>query len=78
MHLPGEVRNPSINHSSMAFDFDSCPDRSVSDSTKWNKYAGRDVIPAWIADMDFRSAPPIVEALRARAEPQPRRRASSP
>lgn len=52
----------------MSFDFDTCPDRASSDSTKWQKYAGRDVIPCWIADMDFRSAPAITEALRARAE----------
>lgn len=68
MHLPGGGRNPSITHSSMAFDFDSCPDRAVSDSTKWNKYAGRDIIPAWIADMDFRSPPEVVAALTARAQ----------
>jgi len=52
----------------MSFDFDTCPDRSASDSVKWHRYAGRDVIPCWIADMDFRSAPAIVDALRARAE----------
>lgn len=52
----------------MAFDFDSCPDRAVTDSTKWNRYAGKDIIPCWIADMDFRSSPAIVDALRARAE----------
>lgn len=52
----------------MSFDFDTCPDRASSDSTKWRKYADRDVIPCWIADMDFRSPPAVVEALRARAE----------
>lgn len=52
----------------MAFDFDSCPNRSITDSTKWNRYAGKDIIPCWIADMDFRSPPAVVEALRERAE----------
>jgi len=52
----------------MSFDFDTCPNRATSDSTKWHKYAGRDIIPSWIADMDFRSSPAIIDALRARAE----------
>ena len=51
----------------MAFNFDSCPERAGTDSTKWHKYHGRDVIPCWIADMDFESAPAIVEAVKARA-----------
>jgi cystathionine beta-lyase len=51
----------------MAFNFDSCPERAGTDSTKWHKYHDRDVIPCWIADMDFESAPAIVEAVKARA-----------
>ena len=49
----------------MAFNFDSCPERAGTDSTKWHKYHDRDVIPCWIADMDFESAPAIVEAVKA-------------
>ncbi|MDR2430281.1 MAG: PatB family C-S lyase [Puniceicoccales bacterium] len=49
------------------FDFDSCPERRGTDSTKWARFAGRDVLPAWVADMDFVSAPEIMEALRERA-----------
>ncbi len=52
----------------MSFDFDTFPDRHSTSSTKWNRYAGRDVIPMWVADMDFRCAPPIVEALRERVD----------
>jgi len=52
----------------VSFDFDTFPDRRPTSSTKWNRYAGREVIPMWVADMDFRCAPPIVEALRARVE----------
>lgn len=52
----------------MNFNFDEIIDRRGTAATKWNKYAGRDVIPMWVADMDFRSAPAIVEALRQRAE----------
>ena len=48
------------------FDFDRVIDRRGGDSLKWNKYAGRDVLPLWVADMDFASPPAIVEALHAR------------
>ncbi|MGA0133879.1 MAG: MalY/PatB family protein [Opitutales bacterium] len=51
----------------MAFDFDHCPERAGTDSTKWHRYSGRDVIPCWIADMDFASPPAVVDALRERA-----------
>ncbi|MFY9923058.1 MAG: PatB family C-S lyase [Opitutaceae bacterium] len=50
----------------MTFNFDTPPDRRGTDSQKWQKYAGRDVLPMWVADMDFEVAPAIVEALRAR------------
>ena len=50
----------------MVFNFDSCPERSGSESTKWARYAGRDIIPAWVADMDFASPPAIVNALQQR------------
>jgi cystathionine beta-lyase len=48
-------------------DFDRLVDRRNFASLKWNKYAGRDVIPMWVADMDFASSPAIVDALIARA-----------
>jgi cysteine-S-conjugate beta-lyase len=51
----------------MPFDFDSPLDRRNSDSIKWNYY-GADVLPMWVADMCFRSAEPIVQALRERVE----------
>jgi hypothetical protein len=50
------------------FDFDTVPERRGTDSQKWQKYAGRDVLPLWVADMDFKSAPPILEALHRRVE----------
>ena len=50
------------------FDFDTPVDRHGTSSSKWEKYAGREVIPLWVADMDFRCAPVIVEALRKRVE----------
>ncbi len=48
------------------FDFDTVIDRTSTASHKWSKYRDRDVIPLWVADMDFRSAPPIIEALHER------------
>jgi len=52
----------------MSFDFDTPINRTGTDSQKWQKYAGRDVLPLWVADMDFRSSPAIVEALHRRVE----------
>lgn len=40
--------------------------RTEDHADKWVKYAGQDVIPMWVADMDIDSPPPIVEALHAR------------
>ncbi|MBW7983330.1 MalY/PatB family protein [Enterobacillus tribolii] len=50
----------------MAFNFDEWVDRSHSDSDKWHKYAGKDIIPLWVADTDFRSPPAVIEALQQR------------
>ncbi len=50
----------------MTFEFDRVPERRDTDSQKWQKYAGRDVLPLWVADMDFASSPAIIEALHAR------------
>ena len=52
----------------MTFDFDTCPPRLGTDSQKWQKYAGRDVLPLWVADMDFKSSPEIIAALKERVE----------
>lgn len=49
------------------FDFDRLPARRDSDSNKWRKFPA-DVLPLWVADMDFASPPAVVAALRARVE----------
>ena len=46
-------------------DFDRVIDRRSTDSNKWHKF-GPDVLPLWVADMDFASPAPVVEALQAR------------
>jgi cystathionine beta-lyase len=48
------------------FDFDSIIDRSNGDSLKWSRYAGRDVLPLWVADMDFAAPPAVLAALQTR------------
>jgi cystathionine beta-lyase len=52
----------------MTYDFDECVERRGTDSQKWQKYAGRDILPLWVADMDFRSPPEVIAALHARVE----------
>lgn len=51
----------------MKHDFTNCPDREATGSLKWERYAGRDILPMWVADMDFTSPPEVIEALQARA-----------
>ncbi len=46
--------------------FDKIIDRSHSNSEKWEKYAGRDILPLWVADSDFETAPEIIDALQKR------------
>ena len=43
--------------------FDQTIDRRHTNSFKWDRYADPNVIPVWVADMDFRAAPPVIEAL---------------
>lgn len=52
----------------MTFDFDTLRDRRGTDSQKWQKYAGRDVLPMWVADMDFQAPPAVMDALRRRVD----------
>ena len=50
------------------FDFDTVYDRRVSSSSKWVKYGERDILPFWVADMDFATPEFILDAIRARLE----------
>jgi cystathionine beta-lyase len=56
----------------MKYDFDQMCDRTNTDCVKWDAipaiFGRKDVIPMWVADMDFPVAPPIVEALKKRVE----------
>lgn len=51
----------------MAIKFDTLFDRRLTDSLKWNRYDA-DVLPLWVADMDFAAAPAVTEALRTRID----------
>ena len=51
----------------MQLDFDRVIDRRRTESNKWHKYPP-DVLPLWVADMDFRSPEPVIRALRERVE----------
>lgn len=52
----------------MKFDFDAVIARDGTDSVKWARYAARDIIPLWVADMDFAAPPPVIAALRERVD----------
>ena len=52
----------------MNYDFDELIDRTNTDSYKWDKYKNRDIIPLWVADMDFKTPGFIAEKIRMRAE----------
>ena len=55
------------------FDFDQPTDRRLSGSYKWDSTHGNetrpdDILPLWVADMDFKTAPCIIDALRRRVD----------
>ncbi|MEM7220961.1 MAG: PatB family C-S lyase [Pseudomonadota bacterium] len=50
------------------FDFDQIIDRRGTAAKKWDKFAGRDMLPFWIADMDFPTPPDVQAALQARLD----------
>ena len=52
----------------MAYNFDELIDRRGTGCVKWDEAPSADVIPLWVADMDFRAAPAILEAVRRRME----------
>ena len=56
----------------MKYNFDEVIDRSANRSSKYDervkKFGTADVIPLWVADMDFRTAQPIIDACKKKAE----------
>ena len=52
----------------MAFDFDSLTNRLETDSIRWDGADRKKVLPLWVADMDFKSPPCVIEALSNRVQ----------
>ncbi len=51
----------------MIYNFDALPARRSTESAKWRIYP-EDVLPMWVADMDFLSPEPVIRALKQRVE----------
>lgn len=64
----------STNPCESVFNFDKPVARDNTDSAKWQHYQreaeaqGREILPMWVADMDFVSPPAVLDALKARVE----------
>lgn len=56
----------------MTYNFDEIVDRNGTDSVKWDgvesRWGRKDLLPMWVADMDFRTAPFVIEAIRKRLD----------
>ena len=50
------------------FDFNIPIERRNTASMKWEKYSDQDIIPLWVADMDFCSPPAVIDALHRRID----------
>jgi cystathionine beta-lyase len=48
------------------YNFDTCPNRENFGSLKWDRYKDTSILPLWVADMDFQTAPEILKALEDR------------
>jgi cystathionine beta-lyase len=51
----------------ISFDFDTPINRHDTGSAKWTLF-GEEILPMWVADMDFQSPPAVLDALRAKVE----------
>ncbi|MEZ5557181.1 MAG: PatB family C-S lyase [Pseudomonadales bacterium] len=63
---PGATQPGTTEDDRGALDFDRIIDRRGTSSSKWDKYAGRDVLPFWVADMDFAMPEFLRDAIAAR------------
>ena len=52
----------------MKYDFDSIIDRIETRSTKWLKFDDPNILPMWVADMDFECPPEVTEAIKKTVE----------
>ena len=49
-------------------EFDIYIDRCKSGSYKWDSCTDSEVLPLWVADMDFKTAPVVIDAMRQRVD----------
>lgn len=54
------------NDNTMKYDFDKEINRRGTRSYKWDSTSDAAMLPLWVADMDFQTAPPVIEALERR------------
>lgn len=52
----------------MSYNFSEIIDRRGSNSYKWDTNINEEVLPMWVADMDFKTAPPIIDAIAHRVQ----------
>ena len=52
----------------MKYDFDTIIDRIETRSTKWLKFDDPNILPMWVADMDFQCPPEVIEAIKKRVD----------
>lgn len=52
----------------MEYNFDEIINRTHTSSMKWEKYRDRDIIPMWVADMDFKVPQPVLDTLQQSIE----------
>ena len=62
------VQHNNTHSKQSRFDFDQLINRKDTYSDKWDLYKGQDILPMWVADMDFRSPPAVINALKDRVE----------
>ena len=63
-----EGTTSSMDASSPDDAFADCPDRRGTGSEKWDRWSGRDILPLWVADMDFRAPEVVLDAIRSRVD----------
>ena len=51
-----------------SYEFAACPDRQGTGSEKWDRWPEQDVLPMWVADMDFCTPPEVLNAIHQRTQ----------
>ena len=68
------MQKPDLTINDLAADFLQCPDRHDTGAEKWDRYQGRttatgkEILPFWVADMDFQSPDVVLDAIHKRTD----------